>query len=202
MAGFSTPVRSGEATEGAQRVPRAGAEGEFTHRSQGAIRARDWPGYGQDSEKCIFIGRHYRKKKALSLCAVRATQKACKLLKVMWSPPRNDEHYLKGQWYSSILSSHSAFCGCPDAVAHFNHLATVLRAPENPGPPGGHRPSPLRVLPALPAAPEAPGDRAPWPMGCGGDGEGGGRGGDADGGDAAGGPADADLLDAVDAAEQ
>jgi hypothetical protein len=49
MAEFSTPVRSQIATEGDQRVPRAGAGGEFTHRSQGAIRARDWPGYGQGS---------------------------------------------------------------------------------------------------------------------------------------------------------
>lgn len=49
MAEFSTPVRSQIATEGDQRVPRAGAGGEFTHRSQGAIRARDWPGYGQRS---------------------------------------------------------------------------------------------------------------------------------------------------------
>ena len=49
MAEFSTPVRSEEPPEGDPRVPRAGAVGEFTHRSQGAIRARDWPGYGQDS---------------------------------------------------------------------------------------------------------------------------------------------------------
>ncbi|EGC3280713.1 hypothetical protein H9B35_004806 [Salmonella enterica] len=49
MAEFSTPVRSGNTTEGDPRVPRAGAGGEFTHRSQGAIRARDWPGYGQGS---------------------------------------------------------------------------------------------------------------------------------------------------------
>nr|BAA90401.1 pORF2a [Torque teno virus] len=49
MAEFSTPVRSEGATEGIPNVPRAGAGGEFTHRSQGAIRARDWPGYGQGS---------------------------------------------------------------------------------------------------------------------------------------------------------
>nr|O70738.1 RecName: Full=Uncharacterized ORF2 protein [Torque teno virus 1 (isolate TA278)]BAA25130.1 unnamed protein product [Torque teno virus 1]BAA82451.1 ORF2 [Torque teno virus] len=201
MAEFSTPVRSGEATEGDLRVPRAGAEGEFTHRSQGAIRARDWPGYGQGSEKSMFIGRHYRKKRALSLCAVRTTKKACKLLIVMWTPPRNDQHYLNWQWYSSILSSHAAMCGCPDAVAHFNHLASVLRAPQNPPPPGPQRNLPLRRLPALPAAPEAPGDRAPWPMAGGAEGEDGGAGGDADHGGAAGGPEDADLLDAVAAAE-
>lgn len=49
MAEFSTPVRGEIATEERSSVPRAGAGGEFTHRSQGAIRARDWPGYGQGS---------------------------------------------------------------------------------------------------------------------------------------------------------
>nr|P0C675.1 RecName: Full=ORF2/4 protein [Torque teno virus Human/Japan/TRM1/1999] len=119
----------------------------------------------------------------------------------MWTPPRNDQQYLNWQWYSSILSSHAAMCGCPDAVAHFNHLASVLRAPQNPPPPGPQRNLPLRRLPALPAAPEAPGDRAPWPMAGGAEGEDGGAGGDADHGGAAGGPEDADLLDAVAAAE-
>ncbi len=50
MAEFFTPVRSGGAAQ--QRPPRPVgrvAGGEFTHRSQGAIRARDWPGYGQGS---------------------------------------------------------------------------------------------------------------------------------------------------------
>lgn len=119
----------------------------------------------------------------------------------MWTPPRNDQQYLNWQWYSSVLSSHAAMCGCPDAVAHFNHLASVLRAPQNPPPPGPQRNLPLRRLPALPAAPEAPGDRAPWPMAGGAEGEDGGAGGDADHGGAAGGPEDADLLDAVAAAE-
>jgi len=45
---FARPQRERERSERSS-VPRAGAEGEFTHRSQGAIRARDWPGYGQDS---------------------------------------------------------------------------------------------------------------------------------------------------------
>lgn len=77
----------------------------------------------------------------------------------------------------------------------------MLGRPEdhNPPPPPGA----LRPLPALPAAAEAPGDRAPWPMGGGG-GDGGARGGGGDGaaGDAAGDPADADLVAAIDAAEQ
>lgn len=156
---------------------------------------------GKALKKAMFIGRHYRKKRALLLLSVHSTKTKGKLLIAMWTPPRNDQQYLNWQWYSSVLSSHSAMCGCPDAIAHLNHLANLLRAPQNPPPPDNPRPLPVRALPALPAAHEAAGDRAPWPMGGGGDAGGAGAGGDADHGGAAGGPADADLLDAVAAAE-
>nr|AAD45646.1 unknown [Torque teno virus] len=151
----------------------------------------------------MHFSRISRKKRLLLLQTEPAPQKTLKLLKGMWSPPTDDERVRERKWFLATVYSHSAFCGCNDPVGHLCRLATLSNRPENPGPSGGRRAPSIGILPALPAATEQPGDRAPWPMGGGGDAAEGGRdGGEGPGGDAHGGPADADLLDAVDAAEQ
>nr|AAD45652.1 unknown [Torque teno virus] len=149
----------------------------------------------------MHFSRCSRKKRTLSLLPLHPSQKAKPSVRGMWRPPRRNEFTIQRNWFYSCFYSHSSMCGCPDFIGHFNHIAAMLGRPEdqNPPPPPGA----VRPLPALPAAPEAPGDRAPWPMG-GGAGDEGARGGGGDGaaGDAVGDPADADLVAAIDAAEQ
>nr|BAA90402.1 pORF2b [Torque teno virus] len=140
------------------------------------------------------------KKRTLSLLPLHPSHKTRPSVIGMWRPPLRNDFIIQHNWFYSCFHSHSSMCGCANLIGHFNHIAAMLGRPEDQKPPPP--PGALRPLPALPAAAEAPGDRSPWPIAGGGDAAGGGGGGDGAAGDAAGGPADADLLDAVDAAEQ
>lgn len=149
----------------------------------------------------MHFSRIRRKKRLLLLQTLPASKKTRQLLRGMWSPPTDDERVRERKWLLSVLQSHSAFCGCNDPIGHLCRLATLSNRPENPGPSGGPRTPQIRGLPALPAASQEAGDRAPWPM-AGGPGDGdAGAAGNAGPGDADGGPADADLVAAIDAAD-
>lgn len=189
MAEFSTPVRRENATEGSSRVPRAGAGGEFTHRSQGAIRARDWPGLGKALK--MRFSRIYRKKRTVPLPVVHKQQKERTTMSD-WVPPTQNVSGREEDWLRSVHCSHRAFCGCGDLIRHLASVAASNGYQPPPGSPGGPGSSstPLvirrhRALPAPPATPR--------PQPCGGRGGGEGRG---DHGEGGGDGAVADLQDA------
>ncbi len=190
MAEFSTPVRRENATEGSSRVPRAGAGGEFTHRSQGAIRARDWPGLGK-ALKTALLPNLQKEKDSATACGAQTTERT-DYNERLGTP--NTELYPveKKTGYEALHCSHRAFCGCGDLIRHLASVAASNGYQPPPGSPGGPGSSstPLvirrhRALPAPPATPR--------PQPCGGRGGGEGRG---DHGEGGGDGAVADLQDA------
>lgn len=130
----------------------------------------------------MFIGRAYRKKRALSLLPVRAVSKARSVMS--WRPPVHNAPGIERNWYETCFRSHAGCCGCGNFIAHLLTLADRYGFAGAAPPPGGPRPGPQAVRGAAPAGEPRP--ALPW-HGGGGDGDGGAPGaaggGGADGGD-------------------
>ncbi|AJP36578.1 ORF2 [Simian torque teno virus 34] len=172
---FSRPASGEEprAAESDPNQPWAGAGGEFTHRSQGAIRAGLAGRNGQVSKTHAppQIGHREDYQEIYDMEASG-----------QWEPPQQSIAEREDDWYRSVWWSHLCFCGCGDPSFHFSLLAHRNQGPRGPpggppAPPGGPGPRPLgqgppqnlaRFLP-LPALPPAPERQPPRP----GDGDGG-----------------------------
>jgi hypothetical protein len=156
---------------------------------------------GKALKKEMFLGKLYRKKRALPLCCL-PTPKKKPPPDMTWRPPVHNAHGIERNLYECVFRAHAASCGCGDLVGHISLLAQRYGAPPRPPAPGAPRPQIRRQL-ALPAPPANPQQANPeWPGGDGGD--------DGAGGPAAGGvAADADyqedelnaLFDAVEQEE-
>jgi hypothetical protein len=135
----------------------------------------------------MFLGRAYRKKRALLLLQVPAKPKALSR-QMSWSRPLHNAVALERNWYQGVIHTHAACCGCGNPGAHFAALVErynsntmqqqrLLSPTSNLTPPNN-----IRRARALPAAPDHP-PALPWH----GDG---GRDGDAAGSDGGGPVAD------------
>lgn len=127
----------------------------------------------------MFLGKPYRKKRALLLLGLRTAKK--KLL-MSWSRPQQDAASLERYWFQGVVNTHNAFCGCGHAGNHFSALARRYGYPQVQQqhllPPTSpiRTPNSIRRARALPAAPEQQ-PALPW-HGGGGEGDAA-RGGDA-----------------------
>lgn len=137
----------------------------------------------------------YRKKRKVLLPNLRYQQTQPPHHMSHWRPPLNNVPRQERQWFQTVLQSHALFCGCPDPVAHFNHMATRFGRAAADGQQQPPQPPQLRALPA-PPVPDTPrrhtrSENPVWP----GDGGGEGDRGEAEGD---GGGADADDLNQED----
>ena len=142
----------------------------------------------------MFLGRVWRKKRALLLPELRTPAKKPPLMS--WSQPLHNVTTREGFFYAGCKQLHNCFCGCDDFINHLLRIQTQQDASAlRPfTPPSTPRPVIRRALPA-PAAPDAP---APWRGAGGGPAADADRGPGEDGGDYAPGDLD-DLYAAVDA---
>lgn len=141
----------------------------------------------------MFLGRVWRKKRALLLPQLRTPAKKPPLMS--WSQPLHNVTTREGFFYAGCKQLHNCFCGCDDFINHLLRIQTQQGSSPGTSTP---RTPPLavirRALPA-PAAPEPP---AAWRGAGGGPAADADRGPGGDGGDYA--PADLDdLYAAVDA---
>lgn len=192
MAEFLLPVRGEEPRQGIRtsrgRVPEVSlhtaVKGQF---GLGTGRAM-----GKALKKAMFLGKLYRKKRALLLPGLPTPKKKPPPDMSYWCPPVHDVRGREHQWYEACYRSHGAMCGCGNFINHLAYLGERYGfRPGNRGPGssgvGGPPPPLRRALPA-PPAPE-PSQQANnnnnqrWP-GDGGN-EGGAAGGEASSGDAA-----------------
>lgn len=132
----------------------------------------------------MFLGRPYRKKRALLLPRLHSTSQTRPSMSHHWREPYDNVPNRERNWLEGVLRSHRAFCGCSDPVLHFTNLVARFNLQGGAASQGGPRnPPPLRRLPALPPAPSTP--RPPCPGGDGAAGGGEGRGDGGDGGERA-----------------
>ncbi len=114
---------------------------------------------GKALKKAMFLGRPWRKKRALSLLGVRAPQKKPPAMS-QWCPPVHSVQGRNHQWYEACYRGHAAYCGCGDFISHLVALGNQFGfrpGPRAPGAPGVGGPPPLRrALPAPPAAAPEP----------------------------------------------
>lgn len=115
----------------------------------------------------MFLGRAYRKKRALLLLPVPAKPKALSR-QMSWSRPVHDERGIQRNWFEGVIRTHAACCGCGNACTHLAALAQRYGYPSLPS----HTPRPgtstpvstpeqIRRARALPAAPDHP-PALPW----------------------------------------
>ena len=123
----------------------------------------------------VFLGRPYRKKRALLLPCLPDPKKKPPM---SWRPPVHNAPGIERNFYEACYRTHAASCGCGDLLGHITRLVDRYGTPPRPGPPTDPPPR-LRALPAPPPAPSRNQDPV-WPGGDGGD-----AGGAAPGGDAA-----------------
>lgn len=123
----------------------------------------------------VFLGRPYRKKRALLLPGLPTPKKKPPM---SWTPPVHNAPSIERNLYEALYRTHAACCGCGNLVRHLTRLVDRYGTPPRPGPPTDPPPR-LRALPAPPPAPSRNQDPV-WPGGDGGD-----AGGAAPGGDAA-----------------
>lgn len=130
----------------------------------------------------MFFGRNWRKKRSLLLCRVPATEKKPAM---SWVPSTHNVTGRETLWLRSSVFSHNIFCGCGDAVAHFNRIAQRLAGTAGNQPPDTTARPALRALPPPPLPPSPRRHTGTENPQCGGDDRGdGGRGeGGAGGGD-------------------
>lgn len=149
----------------------------------------------------MFLGRAWRKKRALSLLQLR-TPEAPRRAVMSWRPPAHNAPGVERNWYESVFRSHAASCGCGNFVHHLTTLADRYGFVPGPAPPGGPgpRPAALRALPQPPA--DNPRPALPWRGDGGGDEGAGGPAADGGPGDAEGDYAQDELDALFDAVEQ
>ena len=113
---------------------------------------------GKALKNAMFLGRPWRKKRALLLSSVRTPKKKPPAMS-QWCPPVHSVQGRNHQWYEACYRGHAAYCGC----GNFINLLVALGdqfgfrpGPRAPGAPGLGGPPvlPRRALPAPPA--EAP----------------------------------------------
>ena len=134
---------------------------------------------GKALKKAMFLGKLYRKKRALSLRGLRTPE--AKPPAMSWRPPVHNPNGIERNLWEAFFRMHAAACGCGDLVGHLTVLAGRYGAPPRPPAPGAARQPLIRQL-ALPAPPADPQQANPqWPGGDGGE-------------DGAGGPAAGDAV--------
>ncbi len=156
MAEFLLPVRGEEPRQGIRtsrgRVPEVslhtGVKGQF---GLGTGRAM-----GKALKKAMFLGKLYRKKRALLLPSLPTPKKKPPPAMSQWVPPVHNVNGRCHQWYEGCYRTHAAFCGCGNFINHLVALGDLYGfrpGPRAPGAPGvGGPPAPLRrALPAPPA---------------------------------------------------
>lgn len=117
----------------------------------------------------MFLGKLYRKKRALPLSGLPAAKKKPPG-DMSWRPPVHNPNGIDRNLWEAFFRMHAAACGCGDLVGHLTVLAGRYGAPPRPPAPGAPRPALRRQL-ALPAPPADPQQANPgWPGGDGGDG--------------------------------
>lgn len=132
----------------------------------------------------MFLGRPYRKKRALSLSRLYHPSQTRPSMSHHWREPYDNVPNRERQWLEGVLRTHRAFCGCSDPVLHFTNLVARFNLQGGAASQGGPRnPPPLRRLLPLPPAPSTP--RPPCPGGDGAAGGGDARGDGGDGGERA-----------------
>lgn len=111
---------------------------------------------GKALKKAMFLGKLYRKKRALLLPSLPAPKKKPPPAMSQWVPPVHNINGRCHQWYEGCYRTHAAFCGCGNFINHLVALGDQYGfrpGPRAPGAPGVREPpAPLRrALPAPPA---------------------------------------------------
>ncbi len=100
----------------------------------------------------MFLGKLYRKKRALLLPSLPASKKKPPPAMSQWVPPVHNINGRCHQWYEGCYRTHAAFCGCGNFINHLIALGDQYGfrpGPRAPGRPGSRRtPGPAPSSPA------------------------------------------------------